>query len=528
MSVISNNGIYQQNTSLIDQLIGDDHIHKVDHRVALQSADQQLSYFQLQQRIYSLASQLKTLQIKVVALQLENNVDWVITDLACLAANICCVPIPVFFTEQQQQHCIKSANADLLISNQIDKNNITLAGLTQSSAIHLNQQSININNTLPEDCSKVTFTSGSTGQPKGVCLTQKTMLQTLLAVQKATEATQARKHLCLLPLATLLENLTGLWLTLLNRGTIVLVDSKNLGFSGAKLQQPQLLLASISQAQPHSIILLPQLLGLLLQAHSKLNDKSHTPWKLPDSLQFMAIGGAKTPVTWLDAAQQLNWPVFEGYGLSEAGSVVCLNQPQQKKNGTVGQALSHVKLSVADDGELLLKGHYAQHYLIQNPTQSLTQDSQLQSTDQQDGWLKTGDIASIDSQGFISIEGRKSNLLITQLGRNISPEWPESLLNAQSSIAQAMVIGDHQPFLAGLIVAFADASPQQLQLAIDQVNQQLPDYAKIQQWLIVAPFSIGNGQLTDNGRLKRAAINHQHAELIEALYQPNTQKTYSA
>ena len=524
MSVISNNGISQQNTSLIDQLIGNKKTNLIDQRIALQSADQQLSYFQLQQSVYSLASHLKTLKIKVVALQLENNIDWVITDLACLAANICCIPVPVFFTEQQKQHCIKSAGADLLISNQIDKNNITLAELTQSSAIRLNQQSTNINNILPEDCSKITFTSGSTGQPKGVCLTQQTMLNTLLAVQKATETTQARKHLCLLPLATLLENLTGLWLTLLNRGTIVLVDSKNLGFSGAKLQQPQLLLASISQVQPHSMILLPQLLGLLLQAHSK----PHTPWQLPDSLQFMAIGGAKTPVTWLDAAEQLNWPVFEGYGLSEAGSVVCLNQPQQKKNGTVGQALSHVKLAIADDGELLLKGHYAQHYLTQNLTQDLAQDSQLQSTDQQDGWLKTGDIASIDSQGFISIEGRKSNLLITQLGRNISPEWPESLLNAQSSIAQAMVIGDHQPFLAGLIVAFADASPQQLQLAIDQVNQQLPDYAKIQQWLIVAPFSIGNGQLTDNGRLKRAAINHQYANLIDDLYRSNAQQIHSA
>ena len=156
-------------------------------------------------------------------------------------------------------------------------------------------------------------------------------------------------------------------------------------------------------------------------------------------------------------------------------------------------------------------------------------DGQLTPAAQSHGWFDTGDLGYLDEDGFLFVTGRRKNLLISSYGRNISPEWPEALLATCPAIAQVMVVGDAQPFCAALIVPAQPNAIAMIQEAIQAVNAQLPDYARLHKWLLLRePFTPANGLLTDNGRLRRDAIAARYAHCLRALYStgdtaPNSQ-----
>ncbi|HYH41855.1 MAG TPA: hypothetical protein VD867_07720, partial [Burkholderiales bacterium] len=135
-------------------------------------------------------------------------------------------------------------------------------------------------------------------------------------------------------------------------------------------------------------------------------------------------------------------------------------------------------------------------------------------------WLRSGDLGTIDADGFVSITGRKKNVLVTGFGRNVSPEWPESLLLESPLLAQAAVLGEARPYLVAVLVA---ASPHvddgMLQELVSQANLRLPDYARIRRWVRASePFTVRNSLATANGRLRRDAIVQRYAQRLDTLY----------
>jgi long-chain acyl-CoA synthetase len=132
----------------------------------------------------------------------------------------------------------------------------------------------------------------------------------------------------------------------------------------------------------------------------------------------------------------------------------------------------------------------------------------------------TGDLGHFDEAGHLHLSGRRKNLLITSFGRNVAPEWIESLLLAEPAIAQTIVCGDGMPGLCALLVAAPGAERGALGAAVARVNAGLPDYARIADWLPVAPFSVDNGLATGNGRPRRNAILQHHAADLAALFHP--------
>ena len=227
-------------------------------------------------------------------------------------------------------------------------------------------------------------------------------------------------------------------------------------------------MSAVSEAKATTCILVPELLRMLLAVGKPL-----------PTLHYAAVGGARVSPELLQAARSAGIPVYEGYGLSEAASVVAVNSPDAYKIGSVGKVLPHVDLRIEGDGEISIK------------------------TKQLD-WYKTGDIGKIDKDGFLYIEGRKKNIYITSFGRNVSPEWLESLLTAHPAIAQTIVFGEGKPNATAIIVAL---NPDAIPAALTQINQQLPDYARINDYIIATePFSLQNGQLTGTGRAKREVI----------------------
>jgi len=213
----------------------------------------------------------------------------------------------------------------------------------------------------------------------------------------------------------------------------------------------------------------------------------------------------------LARAAAVGLPVFEGYGLSECASVVCLNTPEAQRRGSVGRPLPHARVRVADDGQILVSGVTMLGYLGEPPRRPGEE------------WA-TGDLGEIDADGYVYVRGRVRNVFITSLGRNVAPEWVEREIAQQAGVRHVMVHGEARPYAVAIVSpASDDIDDATLARGIAAANAALPEYAQVRRWLrATEPFSFDNGLLTSNGRLRRAAIRARYERQIDALYRDET------
>jgi long-subunit acyl-CoA synthetase (AMP-forming) len=239
-------------------------------------------------------------------------------------------------------------------------------------------------------------------------------------------------------------------------------------------------------------VLVPQLLRHWVAELQAVNQTA------PSSLRFVAVGGAPVPKQVANAAWGLGIPVHEGYGLSECCSVVAVNRPKQRRPGTVGKPLSGLSVSI-DDGEIVVDGpSITDGYLGQEPAQR--------------PW-RTGDLGAIDGDGFITVKGRKDSLLVTSYGRNVSPEWIETMLLADPRIAFCAVAGHGEPHLTAVLVPspqgaawFAEATSKDILGLLSDHCSDAPDYAVPRGYVIVSFQEALDNQLLSNGRPVRKNI----------------------
>jgi len=454
---------------------------------------------------------LREQSVSLVALYADNGPAWVVADLVCQRLDICLVPLPTFFSPLQIRATLARCNAGWLLTDNADALNALVAsrlypedGKAVLELCRLNCDNGNIP-AMPEGTGKITFTSGSTGDAKGVCLSHAQLMQQARALREAVGLDNPR-HLCLLPLSTLLENVAGVYAPMLAGGEVIVPSLHELGYEGSRLTNPQQLLNTISKIAPETMILIPELLKLLVAS-------VHSGWQPPESLRFLAVGGSKVGTALLQEAGSLGLPVFEGYGLSECASVVSLNTPNDNQPGRCGKLLPH--LSVENrGGELVVSGNAMLGYL--NQPESWYQQA-----------IHTGDLGHCDSNGFLRLSGRRKNLLISSYGRNISPEWPESELLANPRLQDVVIFGDAMPYCVALISSrdprLDDAA---IQAWLDQVNTHLPDYAQVRAWhRLTQPLAALPGLLTSNGRPKRDVIAQKFAGELAALYRKTNSST---
>lgn len=441
------------------------------------------------------------------ALLADNGVGWAIADLALHTRELPCVPLPGFFTARQVQHALDDAGVDCLLTDDPRRMRPLLdgwhtVGASGRSGFALFRRRLDPSSrpVLPPGTAKITYTSGSTGQPKGVCLGGAQLDTIARSLAEATRMFDIERHLCLLPLATLLENVAGIYAPLLAEATCLLPPASATGMSYAG-PDAQRLLGCITESEPQSLVLVPELLRLLVAAAER-------GWRVPQSLQFVAVGGAPVSLELLERAQKVRLPVFEGYGLSECASVVCLNRPNARRLGSVGRPLPHARVRIADDGQIMVSGVTMLGYLGQPPRRA------------DEEWA-TGDLGEMDADGYLYVRGRLRNIYITSLGRNVAPEWVEREIVQQPGIRHAMVHGEAQPYAVALVEPMNEGvTDAEIGRGIAAANARLPEYAQVRRWVRAPePFTLHNGLLTSNGRLRRDAILERHGALLAPLYE---------
>ncbi len=228
--------------------------------------------------------------------------------------------------------------------------------------------------------------------------------------------------------------------------------------------------------------------------------------------------------------------VLEGYGLTETSAAAVVNRPSRNKIGTVGLPLPGVTIRIADDGEILIKGGVVFGGYWQNA-------SATQETLDPDGWLRTGDIGDLDDEGFLSVTGRKKELIVTAGGKNVAPAVLEDRLRAHSLVSQCMVVGDNRQFIACLITLDVDAVEHwkrqhgrpaeatpadlafdadllaELQTAVDDANKAVSRAESIRKFRILgSDFTEASGHLTPSLKVRRTVVTKDYATEIEALY----------
>jgi long-chain acyl-CoA synthetase len=253
--------------------------------------------------------------------------------------------------------------------------------------------------------------------------------------------------------------------------------------------------------------------------------------KLGGRLKFGISGGAPLAKEIAEFFHVLDIPILEGYGTTECTTASNVNMLGRFRFGTVGPAIPGIELRLADDGELLVRSStvFAGYYKDPEATRAVLGD---------DGWLHTGDIASIDEDGFVTITDRKKDILVTAGGKNVAPQNIENELKASKYVSQAVVLGDRKPYVAALItldeaetakwagreasleaLARDDGVRELIQGVVDEVNRERSRFEQIKRFAILPrDFSAEHEEITPTLKLRRRVVQEHFADEIEQLY----------
>src|SRR5437667_245806 len=263
---------------------------------------------------------------------------------------------------------------------------------------------------------------------------------------------------------------------------------------------------------------------------------AHSFARLGGRLRWAVSGGAPLSRDIAEFFHAAGILLLEGYGLTETCPALTFNQPTRFKFGSVGQALSGVELKIAPDGEILARGpNIATRGYFKQPDAT-------KEVFEPNGWFHTGDIGTLDADGFLFITDRKKDLIVTAGGMNIAPQNVENMLNADPFISQVMVYGDRRPYPVALITV----NPEELTKfardqgilvndptvlvkhpkivervgrTVEEKNTQLQSYAKIKKFTVLpGDFSLDGGELTPTLKVKRKVVAQKYQDAIEALY----------
>lgn len=407
----------------------------------------------------------------------------------------------------------------------------------------------------PEDRSSLVYTSGTTGPPKGCVLTHGNLTALHDSTARFVENGPGSLTYLYLPLAHLLAQLVVYQ---------SLMAGAELCYFGGRVEN---IVAELGEVHPTHLPSVPRLFekvhGMVTAAAEStggaagseryeaavrtglqvaaLRARGGEPrgellarYEAADSallslvrtalggrLRWALTGAAPIARPALDLLVACGVEVYEGYGMTESGGVIALNHPGAVRLGTVGRPIPGCEVRIAEDDEVLARGAMVFPGYHANPAATA---SALDA----EGWLHTGDLGALDEDGYLTITGRKKDLIITSGGKNLSPSEVELAIQRSRFVSHAVLVGDHRPYPVALLTldpeAVAGLTPSEARghaaEAVAAANAAVARPARVRDFAVLdTDFSIEDGTLTPTLKLRRAAILERHADTVEALYQ---------
>ena len=540
------------------------------------------SWTEAARQVTALAAALTRLGLQPgdrVALVSENRPEWLIADLAIMAAG--CVTVPTYTTNTTRDHTHILGNSGaraVIVSNQKLAKNLVPAVLTSSECRHIiGIEDIRVGQ-VPDwvnvhhwaeltageadvaglrerekkvgrrDLACIIYTSGTGGAPRGVQLHHGSILHNLEGCTDIISTDfgwDDEVFLSFLPASHAYEHTGGQMFPIALGAEIYYAESL------------EKLAANIEEVQPTIMVVVPRLFELLrariikgIEASGSFskyllyralkigNDRyngSVKPWDLPmDGILSLTLRRkirdkmGKRVKAWVSGGAPLNPEVgvffqslgitfLQGYGQTEAGPLISCNRPKVGiRLETVGPPSMNTEVRIAEDGEIMVRG--------ENVMLGYWRNDEETARVLKDGWLATGDVGHFDKKGRIVITDRKKDLIVNDKGDNVSPQRIEGILTLQPEIAQAMVYGDRRPHLVALLVPDPEIAKSgdlhvRLQKAVDRVNADLSVIEKVRRFILADEgFTIENEQLTPSMKIRRHVISKVYGERLDALF----------
>jgi len=550
-----------------------------------------VTYAQLATRIRHVASGLIRAGFKAgdrIGLLMENRPEWAVIDYAILSIGAVTVPLYCSYRPQDMSYVLKDSGAVAIVTSggkllrdvliaiescshvkhvyaiESNANHHLLHSLIELEAGEIENTKLNkrLDSIKRDTLATLVYTSGTTANPKGVMLTHGNIIANLEAVPYVFDlsvGSDGDRMLSFLPLAHTLERTGGHFLTY------------SFGLSVAFAERPDTVAKNMTEAKPTFMIAVPRMLEVIrsrmlaqvskqsafkqkmFYTYLKLSGKQKPGpveaiiLRLLDKLvgekirerfggkmRVFISGGAPLNVEIAEFFEALKLPVLEGYGLTESAPLLSANPMHDRRIGSVGIAGKGVELKIADDGEILARGANIMPGYWKN--RKATKETLI------NGWLHTGDIGDIDSDGYLRITDRKKDIIVNSGGENIAPQRIEGVLIVDAKIDQAIVFGDQKPYLVALIVpnqeacslwakeqglpetdwdhlCDSDILKKHLQTKINKALKPLNPFEQVRRiHLLHQPFSIESGLLTPTMKIKRRKVYKHYGDRLESLY----------
>jgi len=433
---------------------------------------------------------------------------------------------------------------------------------------HPNYFEKSMNSIQPKDICSIVYTSGTTGEPKGVMLHHFGFLTDIINAESVLNLLPDDVFLSFLPLSHLYERLAGHWCPIYRGATIHYA------------QGIDTVINDIAEARPTVMVSVPRLyekiatavmdkveqgsflkkkifywaLSTGLKYHQQKNHGSTSKWleskyhiadklvfnkikqKLGGRFRYPIAGGAPLSVETLKFFEALGLPIIEGYGMTETHLIITLTPPGETRYGSCGKPIPGIRVNIGEDGEVLIAGDTVMAGYYNKP--ELT--SEIIDAD---GWLHTGDIGNLDENNFLFLTDRKKNIIVTSGGKNIASAPIENLLKKSRYIDDVCLLGDKRKFVSAIIVPnyenlkrwseehklkfiddkemVANANVEKLIASeLEILQKDLARFEKVKKFILLPhPLSIEQGELTPSLKIKRNVVEKRYKEQIDRLYQ---------
>jgi long-chain acyl-CoA synthetase len=561
-----------------------------------------ITYSQTKGEVESFACGLSTLGVKPgdkIAIISENCPEWVYTDMAVLSLGAVDVPLYPSLTADSLEFVLNNSESKgIVVSNKLQLNKVikiknkcrylkfiiivndidtVCDGNTNFSFKEVQKKGIIFKECRPHflkqgrgaikenDLCTIIYTSGVTGEPKGVMLSHKNILSIVNSILETYPIDENDTFLSFLPLCHIFERMA--YYAAFAAGAMVCYAEGIEALSRNMMEVHPTIITAVprlferiytkilknvdSQSQVKQKIFYNAIeagkkyhrvkkrgkVSLSLSIKNRIADKlvfKKIRESMGGRLRFFISGGALLARDLGEFFEAIGIPIIEGYGLTESSPMISANKPDDYKIGTVGKPFPGVEVKLAPDGEILARGANIMLGYFKNKKET---EETLK-----DGWLHTGDIGIFDSEGYLMITDRKKHLFKTSGGKYIAPTHIENLFLTSKYIDQFVLIGDRRMFLSALIVPDFDAireyadendipygKPEELVRTREiyeiierdmlQVQKKLANFEKVRKFtLLDKPFSLENGEVTPSLKIRRKAVEERYGSLIEEMY----------